>query len=229
MKKIILSFLLFLATLSCGTDNRKVLKVGMEVGYAPFNWFQESGENGAVKISSGYAGGYDVEIAKIIADKLDMKLEIVPSDWDSLLGPAVNSGKVDLVIAGMSPTDERKKSLDFTKSYYDSDIVVVVKKDGKFKDAKTLNDFKGARITGQLNTIHYDLINQLNGVKKMPAMDNFPSMVVALNSDKIDGYMAEKPSALSAKFSDPSITYANVEGFKYNKDEVNVAIGIKKG
>lgn len=232
MKKfifILFSVVLFITSFANG--KKDVLKVGMEVGYAPFNWFQNTSANGAVKIPSGYANGYDVQIAKIIAKQLNMKLEIVPSDWDSLLGPAVNSGKIDLVIAGMSPTAERKKSLDFTDSYYESDIVIVVKKDGLYKNAKTLNDFYGARITGQLNTIHYGLISQLKGVKKVGAMENFPSMVVALNSNKIDGYIAEKPSALSAEFSDPSITHIEIKnnGFSYNKDEVNVAIGLKKG
>ena len=63
-------------------------------------------------------------------------------------------------------------------------------------------------------------------------MENFPSMIVALNSNKIDGYIAEKPSALSAKFSDPNIDFIEFkqnEGFKYNKEEINVAIGLKKG
>lgn len=232
MKKIIIMlFSVLTLFVSCGKDNRQILRVGMEVGYAPFNWFQNTSDNGAVKISSGYANGYDVQIAKLIAKELNMKLEIVPSDWDSLLGPAVNSNKIDLVIAGMSPTSERRKSLDFTNSYYESDIVVVVKKNSKYSNAKTLNDFMGARITGQLNTIHYNLIDQLKGVVKKTSMENFPSMVVALNSDKIDGYIAEKPSALSAEFSDSSITHVEIHknGFKYNSNEVNVAIGLKKG
>ena len=232
MKKIIIMlFSVLTLFVSCGKDNRQILRVGMEVGYAPFNWFQNTSDNGAVKILSGYANGYDVQIAKLIAKELNMKLEIVPSDWDSLLGPAVNSNKIDLVIAGMSPTSERRKSLDFTNSYYESDIVVVVKKNSKYSNAKTLNDFMGARITGQLNTIHYNLIDQLKGVVKKTSMENFPSMVVALNSDKIDGYIAEKPSALSAEFSDSSITHVEIHknGFKYNSDEVNVAIRLKKG
>lgn len=146
-KIIIMLFSVLTLFVSCGKDNRQILRVGMEVGYAPFNWFQNTSDNGAVKISSGYANGYDVQIAKLIAKELNMKLEIVPSDWDSLLGPAVNSNKIDLVIAGMSPTSERRKSLDFTNSYYESDIVVVVKKNSKYSNAKTLNDFMGARIT----------------------------------------------------------------------------------
>ena len=80
MKKIIMSLLLFVSMISFSNDD--TLRVGMEVGYAPFNWFQNTGDNGAVKISNGYAGGYDVEIAKLIAKKLNKKLEIVQSDWD---------------------------------------------------------------------------------------------------------------------------------------------------
>lgn len=230
MKKFLLSLLTIFSIFSFSSE-KKVLRVGMEVGYAPFNWYQKDDANGAVKIPTGYANGYDVQIAKLIAKSLDRELEIVPSDWDSLLGPALNSDKIDLVIAGMSPTNERKKSIDFTNSYYEADIVVVVKKDGKYANSKTLNDFTDAKITGQLNTLHYGLIDQLKNAKKQVAMENFPAMVVALNSGKIDGYIAERPSALSASFSDPSISFVDFKdnGFSYDKDEVNVAIGVKKG
>ncbi|WP_068269158.1 ABC transporter substrate-binding protein/permease [Caviibacter abscessus] len=228
MKKLIV---VLITTISIIINAEGTLRVGMEVGYAPFNWYQKDDKHNAVKIPSGYANGYDVQIAKLIAEKLGKKLVIVPSDWDSLLGPALNSSKIDLVIAGMSPTLERRKSIDFTKSYYESDIVVVVKKDSKYNMAKRLNDFRHARITGQLNTLHYGLIKQLKGAKKQVAMENFPAMIVALNSNKIDGYIAENPSALSASFSDPNITFIKFKdnGFEYDKNEVNVAIGVKKG
>ena len=108
MKKFLLSLLTIFSIFSFSSE-KKVLRVGMEVGYAPFNWYQKDDANGAVKIPTGYANGYDVQIAKLIAKSLDRELEIVPSDWDSLLGPALNSDKIDLVIAGMSPTNERKK------------------------------------------------------------------------------------------------------------------------
>ena len=71
--------------------------------------------NGAVAIegSSEYAGGYDVEIAKIIAAELGKELVIVKTEWDGLI-PALTSGKIDAIIAGMSPTEERKEAIDFT-------------------------------------------------------------------------------------------------------------------
>lgn len=235
MKKIksrILILLSFLLTFVVGYSNNGELRVGMECAYAPFNWFQNNPSNGAVKTDAGYCGGYDVEIAKVIANKLNKKLVIVKSDWDSLLGPAVNSGKIDLVIAGMSATPERKQSLLFTKPYYESDLVVVVKKNGKYSKAKSINDFSGAKITGQLSTLHYDVISQMKGVQKQAAMENFPAMIVALNSGKIDGYISERPGAMAAEAANSNlmfIEFTKETGFKYETDEVNVAIGLKLG
>ncbi len=109
------------------------LKVGMECAYAPFNWTDMgSASLGAVPISSEgsenmYANGYDVQIALYIANALNMKLEIYAINWDGLL-PAVQSGTVDAIIAGMSPTAEREEEIDFTDVYYSSNLVVIYKK-----------------------------------------------------------------------------------------------------
>ena len=99
-------------------DEKKTLKVAMECGYAPYNWTQPDDSNGAVQISgsSDYAYGYDVMMAKHICDELGYDLEIVKLDWDSLV-PAVQSGKVDCVIAGQSITKERQEMVDFTSPY----------------------------------------------------------------------------------------------------------------
>ena len=216
-----------------GKKESNEFRVGMECGYAPFNWFQSDDSNGSVRNSSnGYCGGYDVEIAKLVAKGLGKELVIVQTDWDGLLGPALQSGKIDAVIAGMSPTTERKESLDFTSPYYKSDLVVVVAKDGKYANAKTLEDFQGAKITGQLNTLHYTVIDQLTGANKQTAMENFPAMIVALNSGKIDGYVSERPGAMAAETANPNLKYITFEkgkGFEYSNEEVDVAVGLKKG
>ena len=88
---------------------------------------------------------------------------------------ALTSGKIDAIIAGMSPTAERKKTIDFSDNYYKSNLVMVVKKGGKYEGATSIQDFKGAKVTAQLNTFHYSVIDQIKGVVKKPAMDNFPS------------------------------------------------------
>ena len=242
MKKFNLGLLALLVFIlvSCGgakksevkKEESKVLRVGMECGYAPFNWFQSDDSKGAVKnATNGYCGGYDVEIAKLVAKGLGKDLQIVQTDWDGLLGPALGADKVDIVIAGMSPTEERKANLDFTDSYYKSDLVVVVAKDGKYANAKTLNDFKDAKITAQLKTLHYTVIDQLTGAKKVTAMENFPAMIVALSSKKIDGYISERPGAMAAELSNPNLKYiyfSEGQGFKYATNEVDVAIAVKK-
>ncbi|WP_059171711.1 transporter substrate-binding domain-containing protein [Bacillus sp. FJAT-27445] len=214
-----------------GNTEKETFKVGLEAGYAPFNWSQKDDSKGAVKIAgtSEYAGGYDVEIAKTIAEGLGKELVIVKTEWDGLV-PALTSGKIDAIIAGMSPTAERKKTIDFTDNYYKSNLVMVVKKGGKYEDAKSLKDFKGAKVTAQLNTFHYSVIDQIEGVKKATAMDNFPAMRVALESGIIDGYVSERPEAVSASAANQNFAMVEFEdGFKTSQDDTAIAVGLKKG
>lgn len=213
-----------------GASSEDVFRVGMEAGYAPFNWTQTDDSNGAVKINGGaeYAGGYDVEIAKKIADSLGKKLEIVKTEWDGLV-PALTSGKIDAIIAGMSPTEERKETIDFTDIYYKSDLVILVKKGGAYENAETLKDFSGAKITAQLNTFHYSVIDQIPGVNKQTAMDNFPAMRVALESGVIDGYVTERPEALSAQMANKNFKMVELkEGFETSEEDTAIAVGLKK-
>ncbi|NLA73607.1 MAG: transporter substrate-binding domain-containing protein [Clostridiales bacterium] len=209
-----------------------VVKVGMECDYAPFNWTQAKSSDTAVAIEGGgYADGYDVQIAKKIAKGLGVELKIVKTDWDGLT-TALTSGTIDLIIAGMSPLADRKVTIDFSDYYYASELVMVVKKDGPYKDATSITDFKGAKITGQLNTFHYDVIKQIEGVKKQTALADFPAMIVALNSGAIDGYVSEKPgadSAVAANSNFKFIEFKEGKGFTFVPDEVNVSVGTRKG
>ena len=104
---LVLAMVMCLGFAGCGAEeeNENVLRVAMECAYAPYNWTQNDDSNGAVPISgtSDFAYGYDVMMAKLIAESMGKELEIVKLDWDSLV-PAVASGDVDLVIAGQSIT-----------------------------------------------------------------------------------------------------------------------------
>ncbi|MBZ9685575.1 transporter substrate-binding domain-containing protein [Clostridium estertheticum] len=206
-------------------------KVGLEAGYAPFNWTQMDASNGAVKIEGGseYAGGYDVEIAKKIAKDLGKELVITKTEWDGLV-PALASGKVDAIIAGMSPTAKRKEVIDFSNNYYKSDLVMVVKKGGKYDAATSIVDFKGAKITAQLNTFHYSVIDQIQGVNKEPAMDNFPAMRVALESGMIDGYVSERPEGVSSQSANNNFKMVEFKsGFTTTDADTSIAVGVAKG
>ncbi|GAB6182021.1 transporter substrate-binding domain-containing protein [Desulfotomaculum defluvii] len=244
-KKILLllamSLSIIMLVTGCGSDSNsetqkepaasETFKVGLECGYAPFNWTQMDDSNGGVKIdgSKEYAGGYDVEIAKKIAEGLGKELVIVKTEWDGLV-PALTSGKIDAIIAGMSPTAERKKTIDFSDIYYKSDLVMVVKKGGNYESAKSIQDFKGAKVTAQLNTFHYTVIDQIEGVNKQPAMDNFPAMRVALESGIIDGYVSERPEGVSASAANQNFAMVEfTEGFTTSDDDTAIAVGIAKG
>lgn len=119
------------ALVSSDTDTSNgTLRFAMECAYAPFNWTQMTDANGAVPIQGQdnmYANGYDVQVAKYIAAELGMELEVYAYEWDSLI-PAVQSGAVDAIAAGMSPTAEREEQVDFTDCYYNSNLVVIIKK-----------------------------------------------------------------------------------------------------
>ena len=206
-------------------------KVGLEAGYAPFNWTQMDDSNGGVKIegSSEYAGGYDVEIAKKIAKDLGKELVIVKTEWDGLV-PALTSGKIDAIIAGMSPTAKRKEVIDFSDNYYKSDLVMVVKKGGQYENAASIKNFKGAKITAQLNTFHYSVIDQIEGVAKEPAMDNFPAMRVALESAMIDGYVSERPEGVSSEAANENFKMIEFkDGFTTSEEDTAIAVGVAKG
>ncbi|WP_102273497.1 transporter substrate-binding domain-containing protein [Cytobacillus massiliigabonensis] len=215
---------------SGSSSEKDTFKVGLEAGYAPFNWTQMDDSNGGVKIDGNaeYAGGYDVEIAKKIAEGLGKELVIVKTEWDGLV-PSLTSGKIDAIIAGMSPTAERKETIDFSDNYYKSDLIMVVKKGGKYEGATSIQDFKGAKITAQLNTFHYSVIDQIDGVEKKPAMDNFPAMRVALESGVIDGYVSERPEGVSASAANDNFAMVEfTEGFETSEDDTAIAVGVAK-
>ena len=130
------------------------LKIGMEANYPPYNWTQTTSANGAVPIegSHSYANGYDVEIAKKIGKRLHRKVVVEKTEWDGLL-PALTSGKIDLIIAGMSPTAARRKAINFSEPYRKSTFVVIMNKDNKYATAKKLSDFKGANCSTRYFTL----------------------------------------------------------------------------
>ncbi|PRT77394.1 glutamine ABC transporter substrate-binding protein [Streptococcus anginosus] len=233
MKKLFLS-LFALLLLSFGFANRaqadEYLRIGMEAAYAPFNWTQDDDKNGAVKIegTNQYANGYDVQIAKQVAKALGKKPLVVKTSWNGLI-PALTSGKLDMIVAGMSPTAERKKEIAFSNSYYTSEPVVLVNKDGAYANAKTLKDFKGAKITSQQGVYLYNLISQLTGAKQETAMGDFAQMRQALESGVIDGYISERPEALTAESANSKFKMIQFKkGFDVNEEDATIAIGMRK-
>lgn len=213
----------------------KKLRVAMECGYAPYNWTQPDDSNGAVPIadSSDYAYGYDVMMAKKIAEQLGCELEIVKLDWDSLV-PAVQSGNVDCVIAGQSITSERLQMVDFTTPYYYASIVGLVKADGKFADAKGISELAGATCTSQLGTIWYDVcLPQIADANILPAQESAPAMLVALEAGRTELVVTDMPTAKAATVAYPDFKVLDFSGsgddFEVSEEEINIGISVQKG
>jgi len=220
-----------------GTEvlNDNVLSVAMECGYAPYNWTQSDDSNGAVPIkdSPDYAYGYDVMMAKHIADELGMELQIVKLDWDSLV-PAVQSGTVDCVIAGQSITSERLEMVDFSKPYYYASIVTLVKADGPYANASSVADLDGATCTSQQNTVWYDTcLPQIPNANILPAQESAPAMLVALESNKCDLVVTDQPTALAACVAYPDFKLLDFSGtdgaFEVSDEEINIGVSVQKG
>lgn len=217
-------------------EGKKVLRVGMECAYAPYNWAQSDNSNGAVPISgsSDYAYGYDVMMAKYLADKLGYELEIYKIDWDSL-PVALQSNKIDCVIAGQSITAERLQTVDFTTPYYYASIVALTKNDSKYASAAGVSDLEGATCTSQINTVWYDTcLPQIKNANILPAMESAPTMLVALDSGKADLVVTDMPTAMAATKVYPDMklldfTNSQDNNFKVSDEEINIGISVKKG
>lgn len=233
MKRTMIACIILVIALTvagCSTEENTFV-VGMEAMYPPFNWTQLDDSNGAVQIegSQEYAAGYDVEIAKRIAEGLGKELVIEKIEWGGLV-PALQSNTIDAIIAGMSPTEERKEVIDFTNAYYTSNFVLVVRADGDYAQAKSLDDFSGAVVTGQMNTSHYRVIDQIPGVQKDAAMEDFTAMRVALEAGLIDAYVSERPEGLSAEHANSNLKMIEPEpNFEAPIEDVTVSVGLRKG
>ena len=221
-------------SVAASESGRPVLRVAMECGYAPYNWTQTTDANGAVQISGStdYAYGYDVMMAKLIAERLGYDLEIVKLDWDSLV-PAVLSNTVDCVIAGQSITTERLQMVDFTEPYYYASIICLVDKDSQYVNAQGVQDLAGASCTSQMNTVWYDVcLPQIPDANILPAQDSAPAMLVALNSGRVDLICTDMPTGQAALVAYPDMRLLDFSGsdddFQVSQEEINIGISLNK-
>ena len=234
---LVLAMVMCLGFAACGAEeeNENVLRVAMECAYAPYNWTQNDDSNGAVPISgtSDFAYGYDVMMAKLIAESMGKELEIVKLDWDSLV-PAVSSGDVDLVIAGQSITAERLEVVDFSDPYFYASIVTLTKADSKYASAASVADLAGATCTSQLGTIWYDIcLPQIPEANILTAQETAPAMLVALESGAVDLVVTDMPTAMAATAVYDDMVLLDFTGtageFEVSEEEINLGISMEKG
>lgn len=188
-----------------------VLRVGMECAYAPFNWTQSTAAVDAdgweaVPIfgTSDYGFGYDVMFAQKIADEMGWTLEVHKIEWSSIV-LGMQSGDYDCIIAGMVYTEERDKTVDFTRAYYNRDNVMVVAADGPYTNATGLSDFDGCSAVTQINTSWADYVAQIPNVKAGTFPETTSEVIMQVATGAADCAVLDYPTAYSAALSNPAV------------------------
>lgn len=220
------------------SEDDNVLRVGMECNYVPFNWTQETEElsdgSKAVPIygSDFYAYGYDVAVAQMLADEMGMKLEIHKVDWSSI-GPSLDAGDYDAIIAGMGRTAEREISYSFTEPYYYRDNCIVVKKGGAYENVTKLSDLAGTgcKLTTQLGTGWVPLLEQIEGGVQAGNYETTSECFMAISNRVADVCVVDLPTAESAALTNDDlkvITLDSSDTFTGDDEMVNVCIATRK-
>lgn len=239
MKKLLTAVCtLALVLTGCGSSDeaevskntgKETFTVGMECNYAPFNWQTNEQTDTSVSLGgAGYCDGYDVRVARQIADELDREIVIKKIAWDGLQ-PALESGEIDAIIAGMTADETRENGIDFTTPYYESEMVMIVRKGDKAEKFTDIQQFIGMNVIGQKNTNYDTVIDQIKGVNHVTPKATYPEMVVSLQSKEVDGITAELPVAEGVVEANDDLTIVHFDEGKGFDIDTSVSIGLKEG
>jgi polar amino acid transport system substrate-binding protein len=166
--------------------------------------------------------GFDIEIAKVIAEKLGVELVITDMKFDGLLA-AMNANKVDFIISGMTPTEERSKSVDFSEPYYNPYQTILVL--DEMKDTfNTFESFEGNDIGAQKSSIQEALANDKFANSKIKVLPKITDLVLELKTGKIDGVILAEPVASAYIKENPDLA---LNGMDLGNDDV-AAIAVPK-
>lgn len=169
--------------------------------------------------------GFDIEIAKYIADELGVELEIKDMEFDKLLG-GLSTGMLDIVIAGMNPDPEREKEANFTDIYYEANLSVLVNKEDATQINK-LEDLNGKSIGVQIGTTQEKFAKTEIKDADVKSLSTNPDIAMNLKTKKIDCAIMEAPVAESFASSNDNLMV--VEGVNIDSGSDGVAIALKKG
>lgn len=237
MKKLVTLLGLISLSLSACTAapaEEDVLYVGMECAYAPFNWTQVESSETALLINNeqgtGYCDGYDVQIAQAIAAEVGQELIVKKIAWEGLID-ALNNGEIDMIVAGMTDTAERRESVSFSTPYYASDLVLIVRNDSAFANASALVDFTGASVVAQKGTFHDTVVDQIPSVVHGTPLGSFALLTNSVVNKEFDAMVSEYPVALSIVASNPDlkiISFAEGNGFATSFEDTTVSVAVAK-
>lgn len=156
------------------------LVIGTCADYPPYEWH-------LIKDGKDEIIGFDIDIAQAIADELGVELEIKDMDFDGLI-PALSTGKIDMIIAGMNPTDERKQSVDFTDIYYTQKDALVIKSEDA-ENIQSENDLKKASLATQKATIQETYLLENFPDAALQSVPKWNTAILSLVTGKVDAVL----------------------------------------
>lgn len=231
MKKgfaLFLSLIMLMGVLAaCGTSNgavkrasteKNILIMGTSADYAPFEYVKTEKSNNII--------GFDVDLANAIAKKLGYKIQVKDIDFGGLI-QSLKSQQVDLVLAGMTPTPERKKNVDFSDIYFTANYEIISK---KTSGINTLEDLKGKTVGVQLGSIQETKAKEINKKTaiKIENRDRIPDIIQELKSGRFDaaiientvakGFLANEKDLTGFEISDQADVAGSAIAFPKNSD-----------
>ena len=235
---------------SCGsaeTDNSRLV-IGMECGYQPFNWTatEESEYTLPIDGTTEFVDGYDIQVAKYLSEDIGKEVVIKRVVWDSLV-PELNSGNINMILAGMSSTAERRQAIDFTDPYLTSDLAFLIKKENLPEGNNSTNPasydelltlFSGKHLICQRGVVGDDYIKKYFSDVDSSIIHNDPLATYPLAANDVSqgtsfAMPAELPVCQAMVNIDPdnlAVLYVEQDFLEESDLEgLSVSIGIKKG
>ncbi|WP_165996573.1 transporter substrate-binding domain-containing protein [Bacillus sp. Cs-700] len=198
-----------------GANSEKTLVMGTSADYPPFEYIDSAQGEEII--------GFDVDIANYIADELGYKVEIKDMDFSGLI-TALSSERVDFVLAGMTPTEERKENVDFSDIYYSANHMIVSSTDNEMVKPE---DLDGAKVGVQLGSIQEDKANELkeSGIEMVIiTLNRIPELIQELKSGRYDAIIIEDTVAKGYLESNDDLTGENLP----NTEEAGSAVAFPK-
>jgi ABC-type amino acid transport substrate-binding protein len=196
-----------------GTASEPTLIMATSADYKPYEFHDTSSGKDQIV-------GFDVDVANAIAKKLHFKFTIQDMDFDSLIG-ALQAHRADFVIAGMTPTPEREKSVDFSEIYYQATNVVLTRKG---VNVKSLDDLKGKKVAVQLGSVQEDAAKKIPNVQ-LEALTTIPNVVQEVVTGRADAAIIEDTVATGYVKNNPQLQINRIPGITSNGS----AIAFPKG
>ena len=196
-------------------DASKVLRIGTEGAYAPFNYTN----------ADGSLGGFDVELAQALCADMQVTCEIIAQDWDGII-PGLKAGKYAAIVAAMAITPERAEQVSFTDPYFSNTLVFLAKKDSSF-DPDNSNDIDDNLIAAQRSTISSQWLESTYPKAKMKLYDTLSNAFLDLGSGRVDAMISDKVPALQWLNSTSGDDYV-LKGNEIDIDD-NFAIAVRSG